>query len=138
MRQATNISEDQFKDVLGGYNDPLPNMVELTEKEFARASALTYPEQLSGYRQIVNPKFNNGKVLSLTFFVTNRQDMSGWAISTDYWAGKVRFFKFAACRHEFRESGPEDWANGVPKSRMCLSVSVCKKCGYVREIDSSD
>lgn len=137
MRQTVNIQEN-FKDVLGGYNDPLPNMVELTEKEFAKASLLSYPEQLVDYRQIVHPSINGGKMLGITFFVTNRKDMSGWAISTDYWQGKVRFFKFAACQHKFRESGPEDWAKGIAKSRMCYHVSVCEKCGYVSEIDSSD
>lgn len=138
MRQTNIISDEQFRDVLGGYNDPLPNMVELNEKEFAQSSALMYGEQFSGYRQIVNPSVNGGKMLSLTFFITNQRDMSGWAISTDYRKGKVRFFKFAACQHKFRESGPEDWAKGVARSRMCFHVSVCEKCGYVREIDSSD
>ena len=133
---------------MGGYNDPLPNMREITEKEFAQSHFFSYDAVGYGHKQIlptplrkagVEPATNGHHdcMTSVKYFVYH--DGTGVAMTSDYWAGKVRYFHFAVCDHEMVElSGAECDAKGIQHYGRCWHVRECKKCGYVQSSDSSD
>lgn len=139
---ADSTEQAREKDLLGGYNDAFPNMVEMSEEEFAKSSFFVNCIEYVGYRQILPnrlpPTMKEKQMLSVRYFITNVRDMSGFAMSQEYWKGKVRYFRFGPCEHKFRNPTEEDFKNGVPRPAMCFSVSVCEKCGYVYAVDSSD
>ena len=127
-------AEEQETTLFGHPNDPLPNMKEMTEKEFAQSMFFTYTPDYHFYRQInrveklplglaPGPKGGGLHVHCYVFF-----DKTGIAFASDYWAGKVRYFHFAVCEHEFTEKN----------IGRCLHKYTCVKCGFNKEVDSSD
>lgn len=140
LRYAESDVQKRDKEVLGGYNDAFPNMRELSESEFAQSAFFSSCIEYVGYRQILpaNLSWKEKCILSVRYFITNRRDFSGFAMCNDYYGGKVRYFKFGPCEHQYRNPTEEDLKNGVPRPAMCFNVSVCEKCGYVYAVDSSD
>lgn len=140
---ATPEMQKKVETLLGGYNDPLPNMKEITAEEFAQSSFFSYFPNFIGSRQIaanrLPEELKQKSYLGVTFYVT-QHDWSGFAMSRDYWGKKVRYFSFAPCKHTYRGPIPEDYTNnkGMPRPGRCYSVSVCTKCGYILTVDSSD
>ena len=128
----------------GGYNDPLPNMVELTLEEFAKSDFFMYC--LTGYEtrqpiwdRLKNVKFDTSSLYGLNVFFINSPHVSGYAMSSDYLNGKVRYFKFSQCEHNYVGlSYDECKQRGIYHAGRCYHVSVCSKCGYVNAVDSSD
>ena len=142
LRYADKDVQARDTEVLGGYNDAFPNMKELTEEEFAKSSFWSRCIEYVGYRQILPdrlpPTIKDTRTLCVRYFITDRQDFAGYAMSQEYWESKVRYFRFGPCEHKYRNPTEEDFKNGVPRPAMCFNVHVCEKCGYVYAVDSSD
>lgn len=118
-------------------NMPPPNFKELTEKEFAQSMFFSYYPKTTGYRQIspdalkeigIESKHNGRDVILMVFMFTY-QDGTGIALSSDYWAGKVRYFRFGECIHELQH---------FKNLGNCLNLLKCAKCDYTVQVDSSD
>ena len=131
LSQAEQVSHEKE---FGGYNHLPPNFKEITPEEFAQCDFFVYRIDMIESRQPYGPNDKRAAQLkvdagtSLRLFYMN--NTTGFAIGHDYWAKRLRFFRFQLCEHTFK---------GVPEeSRMCYHVSVCTKCGYRQAIDSSD
>jgi len=139
VSDASAVEEHERK--YGKYNDLPPNLEELTEAEFARSGFFTWCLENYEHRQPCRLTDAQAQAYGLAgqnlklFYMNNTE---GFAISNDYWDERIRYFRFRACVHEFRNPGPKDFARGVPRPRRCLHVGVCSKCGYVDVTDSSD
>lgn len=140
MISKVHISNIQHFPNSGDYNDLPPNWKELTEKEFAQSPFFTYSPEFMEFRQVrLTP---NGPFEGLRMFWLNEKE--GYALVRDYWAGKVRYFSFAVCVHEWhgvtRAELAEKWPQHVKRYTPgnCCHNSVCLKCGDFRFIDSSD
>ena len=114
-------------DRFGGFNDYPPNWVEVTESELIRGGMMIYAEQYQEFRQMFRRDGNSEKMIAATLYFF--PDGSGYAIETDYEARKFRYYMFAACLHEFGEDLGK---------RVGEHIYKCRKCGYRKEIDSSD
>lgn len=122
---------------LGEHAGPLPNMREITEGDVAKSDMFVYTPDYIGYRQIhqfdklkecgITPPSSNGQehMMAVKFFVFH--DKRGIAMYGDYWGGKIRWFSFAVCEHDFTET----------KIGNCLHEYACKKCKYRKSVDSS-
>lgn len=120
----------------GCYNDPLPNLEEITEEQFAQSGFFTWGFTGVENRQISSENFNKGKIFSpvkvfvnANIFYVNSPNESGFVIANDYWSGKVRYFKFAKCFHNYKETGKTVW--------NCCHQYQCTKCGQNHEVDTS-
>jgi hypothetical protein len=115
------------------YNQAPPNFKEITEKEFAQSFLWNWAPAKQERRQISREELrgcgiehppNQGMLGVLMFW---HADKTGVAMSADWWAGKLRFFKFAVCLHDFTGE----------KLGNCYYRHTCKKCGYSHTVDSS-
>lgn len=124
------------------YNHPPANFREVDEEWVAKKSRYRiYGFKYTWYHQIFidvdKPQdMRNQPLIGMHFFGDDSSE--GIAIYTDYWAGKVRYFAFAGCIHEFRNPTIEECAEHHSWPGNCYHVSICNKCGYWRAIDSSD
>lgn len=106
---------------------------EVSEKEFAQSSAFTHSPIRRDYRQILP----EGEPHTLSVWLNFMHDGTGWAMASDYWAGKVRFFKFG-CAHKYRELGSEECRErGLFHGGNCYHVYLCEACAHVNAVDSS-
>jgi hypothetical protein len=132
----------------GNFNDPLPNMVEITIQEFAQSGFFTWCITAQEFRQVDPNRINKSTLstlsspittmLSLRIFYTNGPMESGFALSNDYWDKKIRYFKFAKCFHVYEELSVEEAKKaGVEHFGMCYHVCKCKNCGMIHSYDSS-
>jgi hypothetical protein len=65
-------------------------------------------------------------------------DKTGYAITRDYWAGKLRYFKFG-CEHKYRNISLEEAIDrNLPRPARCLHIGECEKCNHILSTDSSD
>jgi hypothetical protein len=123
--------------VYGDYNDAPPNFKEITEEEFAQSMFFTYSPEYTEYRQILlDPDSKRKEALSvkLYFFF----DGNGFGMANDYWAKKVRYFRFKKCDHKAVELSPvEARKKGIVHHGNCYHVLECSKCGYIHSYDSS-
>lgn len=128
-----NMDREEFKKQFGSYNDSPPNFKEISEKEFAQSKFFTYDSDYREYRQITN--FGDKCIpIQLYYFF----DQTGYGMSSDYWNGKVRYFQFSKCEHEYRElSVSEARQKGQIHHGNCYHVYECVKCGYIIAQDSS-
>ena len=150
MTPVGTPSRKEYADdkIYGHCNGALPNMKEITEKDFARSTFFSYTPEYIGYRQISSEsmlaagltpdKTQNGRptITRCQFYVF--YNGTGIGMSHDYWGGKVRYFSFAVCDHVYRDPNETDFANGCPRPARCFHVSVCTKCDFVSVVDSSD
>lgn len=117
-----------------------PNLKEIPEKEFAQSMFFTYTPIAYEHRQIPRESGNyRSGLLSLQMYYFH--DGSGIAFSSDYWGGKVSYYTFTVCEHDFRElSAKEARSRGITHMRRCYHVLECQKegCGYTTAYDSSD
>jgi hypothetical protein len=123
MEKINEMMEDE--EVIGGYNDLPPHFKKISEKAFAQSSFFTYSPIKTEFRQVKGIGVGEG-ITSIWLYWFHGGD--GIAIRSNYWKGKVYYYKFYICDHEYENI----------ESRMCYSKSKCKKCGYVLEVDSSD
>lgn len=123
----------------GGFNDAPPNFTEITSEEFAQSGFFTWCKTSMEFRQIDPTRIDPTKLLSpvksflsISLFFMNHGDNYG--ITNDYWAKKVRYFKFADCFHEWKEISPAE-AGGPAYN--CYHYYKCSKCDARWEVDSS-
>lgn len=121
MSILNEMMEDEK--IIGGYNDLPPHFKKISEKRFAQSSFFTYLPIKTEFRQVkeIGIGFTS---IQLYWF----SDGTGIGIKNNFWKGKVYYYKFYICEHEYE----------ILESRMCYSKSKCKKCGYILEVDSSD
>ena len=130
-------SEDPpgHREAYGGYNDTPPNWTEIDEREFSRSAFFTYSPEFSEYRQMRVGQ--NMPMLAARLYYMS--DGSGFAMAQDYYAQRVRYFKFARCVHEYQGlSRAECRERNIYHGGRCYHVAVCKLCGFVKAVDSSD
>jgi hypothetical protein len=132
---ATADEISQHEKDFGKYNDAPPGFTEITAEEFTQSGFFTWCLEKTETRQVLKDRVDRNKMLSevpgylpVTLFYMNHGDH--YALSRDYWAKKVRYFKFAKCYHDYQEVSGHSVGN-------CYHVCKCVKCGDVWEYDSS-
>lgn len=104
----------------GEFNDFPPNWRRLTEKQFAQSHYFTFSPVLVEFRQmnrhVTTRVRNNEALVAAKLFYMH--DNKGYAISSDYHGGYVRFFAFG-CR-------------GIHQNH-----TTCEQCGFAANYDSS-
>ena len=130
----TKILEEKFG--FSHFNQAPANFKEVDEEWLARHSTFrTYGFRYHWYQQIMNLP---DEKYTLSIHCFGSEDGTGFAISTNYWAGKIRYFSFAGCEHEFRTPTREECAEHHDYPGNCYHVYICDKCGYWYSVDSSD
>jgi hypothetical protein len=131
---------------VGGYNTLPPNWEEISEQDFVQSEFFVYPPSHREFRQVVS----DGKWMDVwLYYLHNRPE--GFAITRAYQDGsyrKLRYFRFAACQHDWVEIiNPQAWAEKVKRfPRLqgkaiwgrCAHNLICDKCGDYKFLDSSD
>ena len=132
------IPQSENEPVEGNYNSPPPNFREVTAEEIAQSDFFTYSPVIYFFRQI-DPKrvsWPEKHFLSVRFF--GMSDGTGYGIAQDYWAKKIRWFRYG-CDHTYVEKS-QDWCRerDITHFGMCYHVYECSKCKHVIAQDSSD
>jgi hypothetical protein len=70
------------------------------------------------------------QMLAVTMFYMNHD--ANFAMSSDYWSKKVRYFMFADCYHDWKEISATN-----NTAWNCYHYCKCSKCGASHEYDSS-
>ena len=130
----------------GGFNDPLPNMKEITLVEFATSGFFMYSLSGTEFRQIDNCRVDTSLLLSpltsyinANIFYVDSPNESGFVLTNEYHGKKIRVFKFHKCIHEYVSLDMEDCKKlNIYHAGRCYHVSKCNKCGCVNSEDSSD
>lgn len=126
----------KFAEKFGGYNDIPPNLVELSEAEYVRNNYFSYEPVFVEFRQFVFENLS-GKKYYHNFRLYYMDEHSGYAVTADYDAGKVRYFRFG-CNHEYAELTAQQSADlGIRHFGNCYHVYKCTKCDKIRQVDSS-
>jgi len=116
------------------YNTFPPGWREITEKQFARSSYFQEVPALRETRQMFEEGTKDPAKLMLdrdrpVYFgsvLYHYHDQTGVALASDYWEGKVRYFKFG-CDHAYRPlSSDEEHARGLR-----FEALICTKCELV-------
>ena|SRR3990172_721485 len=124
--EATKKHEKKW----GQFNDFPPNWRKLTEKEFAQSHFSSYTPEFVDFRQMMRFPFDSSSkdesyVVAHLYFM---HDNCGYAMSADYWKGKVSYYKFG-CEHDMVH---------ISNDGRYLNTYKCSICGYVNQVDSSD
>lgn len=111
----------------GDYNTPPTGFREIPEAEMAVSNYPIYSTVMMAFRQLkwTSPE---GKPELLSMWINVTPIGHGFGYYRDYWAKRIRWFIFEACKHEFR----------TVKSMMCYKELQCITCGFEYSIDSSD
>lgn len=131
-----------IKAVYGPHNEVPTGFREITEEEFSKSYFFHYTPEEHEFRQFVIPdpegKHRYGNCVKgvhlYRFF-----DGTGIALVSEYWEGKVRYFKFG-CQHDYSVTlSPEECrSRNIPHYGNCYHVYECSKCKHVLAQDSSD
>lgn len=127
----------------GRFNDPLPNMKEVTENEFATCGFFTWVIEGVEFRQIDPKRFPEGSLRSplkyyfgCKVFYSNGPQFAGYVMGVEN--GRIRYFTFTDCEHKYRElSQPECRTRKIDHFGNCYHVSECVHCGRIISVDSS-
>jgi len=124
------------KITMSNYNTAPDNMVELTEKEWAQSDYFIFdPEQVESRQFII--KSLDDRDYFHSFKLYTMHEGHGYAITHDYWAGRVRVFRFG-CNHNWVGLSSEQSAElGIRHFGNCYHVQKCENCDKVRQYDSS-
>jgi hypothetical protein len=121
---------------IANFNSAPANWEEVDEEWLATKSTFrTYGFKYTWFQQITNLP-NEKRMLDVHCF--GSYDSTGFAINTDYYGKKVRYFKFAGCKHEFRSLTEEEMVKYHQRPGRCYHVSICDKCNFIYAVDSSD
>jgi len=121
----------------GGYNDAPPNMIELTEKEWVQSGYFSREPVFKEFRQFII-KSLNGRDTYHNFNLHYMDENSGFAITHEFYEGKVRVFKFG-CDHKYKELCYKECIDkGITHFGGCYHVNECENCGHVLSYDSGD
>lgn len=128
----TRVNTEKF----GGYNDPPPNLKEMSELEWAQSTYFSRDPIHKEFRQFVITG-TNGRDTFHNFNLFYMDEHSGYAITSEYYEGKVRAFKFG-CEHKYKElSQSECKEKEIRHFGSCYHVTECEKCGHIMCYDSS-
>ena len=123
----------------GRFNDAPPGFKEITAEQFAQSGFFTWCKTAQEFRQIyLTPEQQKDMLapvphgLSITMFYMNHD--CHFAVASDYYGKKVRYFTFADCYHDWREISAKE--AGKPAFN-CYHYCKCSKCGASHEYDSS-
>ena len=118
------------------YNQIPDNMVELTEAQWAQSDYFSYDPESVETRQFTISDVS-GKNVFHTFRLYHMHDGHGYAITHEYWQGRVRVFRFG-CQHEWHELCENECEKrNINHFGNCWHVEECVKCNHVRSFDSS-
>lgn len=144
---TTTIEFDATK--FGGFNDAPPNLREITEKEWVRSGYFSVHSFFhEEFRQFIIKSLpatsektgkilNEGRDVYHSFKLCYMDEHHGYAITHDYWEGKVRVFHFG-CNHKYHElSFQECNYRGISHFGNCWHVHECRECGNIYSCDSS-
>ncbi len=93
LYEMTPLEDEEyfaFEERFGGFNDFPPGWEEITSEQFAQSNFFVYLSTHIEYRQMLNSQ--RKPVFANLYYLPSGN--GGYAISHDYWAKKVRFFKF--------------------------------------------
>jgi hypothetical protein len=114
------------------YNMAPDNLRAITEEQFAKSDFFVYVVVAREHRQIREPKSTSDIML---YYMP---DGTGYGISNDSYAGKVKYYAFG-CEHDYHGLiQAECRERNIAHFGMCYHVSECAKCGHVKSVDSSD
>jgi hypothetical protein len=125
-----------FKEIPGNFNDAPPNFREINETEFCNSEFFVYTSIHTESRQIILDR-NKNYIYFLNVKLFLLSNGYGFGISADYKNKKIKYYKFEICQHEFREPTEDEYNKFHLIKGMCIHNSICKKCGYIKSIDSS-
>lgn len=104
-------------------NSPPKNLVQITEKEFSQSCFFSEDAAATDWRQTQIDGADKPVVALRIFWYSAGH---GIAITADYWAGKIRYFR-CGCNHEWTQIG----------GFMFSHTYRCKNCQIERTVDSS-
>jgi hypothetical protein len=139
------LTREQVEEKLGGYNSMPPNWEEIYVSEFLWKFGQKNHDAFQAFRQVVLPTVGFGQKqkhigakdgFCHVFFWVNADysgvgfiiHYNGMATRSETDAFFPQYFKFHYCEHDFETT----------ISRMSYWEGKCKKCGYVKAVDSSD
>jgi hypothetical protein len=133
-----DVTEAQIEALFGGYNDFPPNWHPITEEDFSHSLFFSYAPVFRDTRQMLPSRAGKeGACVDAVLFFYH--DGTGVGIERDYWAGKVNYYAFSVCEHQYREISQAECAKrGIFHGGNCYHVEVCSKCGHINAYDSSD
>jgi hypothetical protein len=118
------------------FNTLPENMIELTEADWAQSDYFNYDPTNTEHRQLLIADVC-GKEVFHNFMLYHMPDGHGYAITNEYWNGRVRVFRFG-CDHEWHElCHNECEKRNISHFGNCWHVEECAKCNQIRSYDSS-
>ena len=102
-----------------------PNWKEISEREFTESAFFIYSPIAVEFKQA--PLIPNGPLENIKMFYVYGY-AEGFAMVADHEAGRVRYFLFAECEH--------DWQD-ITTHRFLHTIR-CRRCPETRSFDSSD
>ena len=139
IREVSALSTEErgvHANEFGTFNEFPPGWAEITEAEFAKSPHFTYAPILIEYRQMLRYMDGTKATQYVAAHLQFQHDHTGYAIVNDYWAGKIRFYKFG-CNHVWGDARPELERRGERLFAM-QNANFCTKCGFLGITDSSD
>jgi hypothetical protein len=121
-QELIKLFGDDYKKVIGDYNDYPPNMKEITLKEFVQGKFFIY-DGIKEFRQPHKDSQYQGSIRIFWFY-----DKTGIILKENFWEGTIQYFECAVCEHQYTEKSIGN----------CLHEYTCIKCGFKHEVDSSD
>ena len=138
MMKLVYADKNEYPEITGSIH---PNAFpvgwrEIAPEEFSQSDFFTYSPTHIEYRQMCDKSTPNKPMTSAKLF--HFSDGTGIAMSSDYWAKKILYFKFG-CDHSYSElSKHECGTRGIGHHGMCWHVYECANCGNILSQDSSD
>jgi hypothetical protein len=125
----------------GTFNDFPPGWRKLTELEFARSRFFSFSPALTEYRQMLqrlqdDPRVSDHLVPIVAATLYFFHDNTGYAMSSDWQAGKVNYYEFG-CVHEWGSPAEELKRRNIQLFRS-EHAYYCIKCKHLSVVDSSD
>ena len=123
------------------YNTPPANFKEVDAEWVAKQSTFrTYGFKYHWYQQIFidtdkQSTIRCQQLKGMHFFGSH--DGTGFAMYTDAWTGRIRYFSFAGCIHEYRKLTEKEYIEHKISRGMHDHSGICKKCGYIYYYNSS-
>lgn len=131
LHSLNDTDREEYEKVWGRFNDIPPGWRETTEDDFAKSFRVWC---LEGYdtRQFRDSPYKTESghpLIDAQLFFFNSQEHFGMML--DYWAGKVRYFRFG-CDHDYRGvSVQEARQRGILHHGGTYFVRECRKCGHI-------